>query len=103
MAVPENAGDVVTAMRLGWNLAEARGRNRPDAPPGANAGLPGPPSHALPLHIEQSPAELRIQAQGVVATMAKKLGVDLGIQRSTRRRRVRCPGGFCLVRNAAAK
>lgn len=77
MAVPEDAGDVVTAMRLGWNLAEVRGRNRPDAPPGAKAGLPGPPSHALPLHVEQSPAELRIQAQGVVATMAKKLGVDL--------------------------
>jgi hypothetical protein len=77
MAIPEDAGDVVTAMRLGWNLAEVRGRNRPDAPPGAKAGLPGPPSHALPLHIEQSQAELRIQAQGVVATMAKKLGVDL--------------------------
>jgi hypothetical protein len=77
MAVPEDAGDVVTAMRLGWNLAEVRGRNRPDAPPGAKAGLPGPPSHALPLHIEQSQTELRIQAQGVVATMAKKLGVDL--------------------------
>ena len=77
MAVPEDVGDVVTAMRLGWNLAEVRGRNRPDTPPGAKAGLPGPPSHALPLHIEQSQAELRIQAQGVVATMAKKLGVDL--------------------------
>ncbi len=77
MAVPEDVGDVVTAMRLGWNLAEVRGRNRPDAPPGAKAGLPGPPSHALPLHIEQSQAELRIQAQGVVATMARKLGVDL--------------------------
>ena len=77
MAVPEDDGDVVTAMRLGWNLAEVRGRNRPDAPPGAKAGLPGPPCHALPLHIEQSQAELRIQAQGVVATMAKKLGVDL--------------------------
>src|SRR5215469_5841816 len=77
MAVPEDDGDVVTAMRLGWNLAEVRRRNRPDAPPGAKAGLPGPSSHALPLHIEQSQTELRLQAQGVVATMAKKLGVDL--------------------------
>ena len=77
MAVPEDAGEVVTALRLGWNLAEVRGRNRPDAPAGAKAGLPGPPSHALPLHVEQSQAELRIQAQAVVATMAKKLGVDL--------------------------
>jgi len=77
MAVPEDAGDVVTAMRLGWNLAEVRGRNRPDAPPGAKAGLPGPSGHALPLHIEQSHTELRLQAQGVIATMANKLGVDL--------------------------
>jgi len=77
MAVPEDDGEVVTAMRLGWNLAEIRGRNRPDAPPGAKAGLPGPPCHSLPLHIEQSQAELRIQAQAVVATMAKKLGVDM--------------------------
>jgi len=77
MAVPDDVGDVVTAMRLGWNLAEVRGRNRPDAPPGAKAGLPGPSSHALPLHSEQSQAELRLQAHGVVAAMAKKLGVDL--------------------------
>jgi len=39
-------------MRLGWCIAEVRGRNRPDAPQGAKAALPGPASLALPLHIE---------------------------------------------------
>lgn len=66
----------MTAIRLGWFIAEVRGRNRPDAPPGARAGLPGPPSHALPLHIEQTPTELRIQAQAELAAMAARLGVD---------------------------
>jgi hypothetical protein len=66
----------MTAIRLGWYIAEVRGRNRPDAPPGAKAGLPGPPSQALPLRIEQTPTELRIQAQAELAAMAARLGVD---------------------------
>ncbi len=78
MAVPEDAGKVLTAIKLGWSIAEVRGRNRPDAPPGAKARLPGSPSHALPLRIEQTPAELRIEAQAVVAAMASNLGVDKG-------------------------
>jgi hypothetical protein len=78
MAVPEDSGRVLTAIRLGWYLAEVRGRNRPDAPPGPKAGLPGPPSHALPLRIEQSATELRIEAQAVVIAMADELRVDKG-------------------------
>jgi len=66
----------MTAVRLGWFIAEVRGRNRPDAPPGAAERLPGPPGHALPLHVEQTPTELRIAAQGVLAAMARNLGVD---------------------------
>jgi hypothetical protein len=78
MTVPDNAGRVLTAIRLGWSIAEVRGRNRPDAPPSARAGLPGPPGHALPLHVEQTSAELRIEAQAVLAAMARELGVDSG-------------------------
>src|SRR5205823_4373259 len=76
MTVPEDAGTVLTAVKLGWLLAEVRGRNRPDAPPGAKAGLPGPPGHALPLRTEETPAEQRIQAQAVLAVLARNLGVD---------------------------
>src|SRR5215470_4668148 len=78
MTVPDDAGRVLTAMRLGWSIAEVRGRNRPNAPPGARARLPGPPGHALPLHVEQTSAELRIEAQAVLAAMARELGVDTG-------------------------
>jgi len=76
MTVPDDADRVMTAVRLGWFIAEVRGRNRPDAPPGAAERLPGPPGHALPLHVEQTPTELRIAAQGVLAAMARNLGVD---------------------------
>ena len=76
MAAPGDDGRVITAMRLGWCIAEVRGRNRPDAPQGAKAALPGPASLALPLHIEQTPTELRIQTQSELATMAGRLGVD---------------------------
>ena len=78
MTVPDDAGRVLTAIRLGWSIAEVRGRNRPDAPPGARARLPGPPGHALPLHVEQTSPELRIEAQAVLAAMARELGVDSG-------------------------
>lgn len=76
MAVPDDADKVLTAIRLGWTVAEVRGRNRPDAPPGANAELPGPQSQALPLHIEQTKNELRIEAQKVLGAMARGVNLD---------------------------
>jgi len=78
MTVPEDAGQVMTAMKLGWFIAEVRGRNRPDAPRGTKVRPPGPPGHALPLRIEQTSTELRIEAQAVLGAMARGLGVDGG-------------------------
>jgi len=76
MTVPEDAGKVLMAIKLGWFISEVRGRNRPDAPPGAGTRLPGPPGHALPLRVEQTPDELRIQAQKVLGAVAGRLDVD---------------------------
>src|SRR6266568_198484 len=76
MTVPDDANKVLTAIRLGWTMAEVRGRNRPDAPPGANAALPGPPGRALPRHIEQTRTELRIEAQKVLGAMARELALN---------------------------
>jgi uncharacterized protein (DUF697 family) len=78
MTVPDDAEKVLTAIRLGWAVAEARGRNRPDAPPGAKAALPGPPSGALPLRVEQTPTELRIEVQSLLGVMAHDLRLDRG-------------------------
>jgi hypothetical protein len=75
MAVPKDAATVVTALRLGWCMAEVRGRNRPDAPPGSGAEPPRT-GHALPLQVERTPAELRIAAQVLLMVLAAKLDVD---------------------------
>jgi hypothetical protein len=75
MAVPGDAAAVVSALRLGWCMAEVRGRNRPDPPPGAGVEPPRP-GHALPLQIERTPDELRIEAETLLIVLAAKLGVD---------------------------
>jgi len=76
VAVPDDAGDVLCALRLGWFLAEVRGRNRPGGQLGVGAAMPENDDHALPLRIERSPTELRIEAQKVVAQLAAHLNVD---------------------------
>lgn len=76
MPAPDDADAVRSALRLGWYLAEVRGRNRPHGPPGAAPDTPVRVQHELPLRIERRADELRIEAQRVVAALARKLGVD---------------------------
>ena len=63
MAAPEDSADVLNALRLGWYLAEVRGRNRPGGPGPPTESLPDREGHVLPLRIERTPQELRIEAQ----------------------------------------
>ncbi len=72
----EGTKGVQNALHLGWCLAETRGRNRPGGPPGDTDRLPTNTDFALPLRIERTPTELRIEAQTVVADVAKELHVD---------------------------
>src|SRR5579863_105855 len=72
----EDAHDVLSALRLGWSVAEMRGRNRPDGPPGEVLGMPDHVDHPLPLRIERGKTELRIEIQSVVAELAQELCVD---------------------------
>jgi hypothetical protein len=76
MAHAHHAHDVLAALRLGWAVAEMRGRNRPDGPPGDVIGMPDHVDHPLPLRIERSRSELRIEIQSVVAELARELHVD---------------------------
>jgi hypothetical protein len=76
MAAQKDADDVLRALRLGWGVAELRGRNRPGGPAGDSARMPDHLDHALPLRIERGRAELRIEVQCVVAALAKDLHVD---------------------------
>jgi hypothetical protein len=72
----DDAQAVLAALRLGWSVAEMRGRNRPGGPPGEVIGMPDHADHPLPLRIERGPSELRIEIQSVVAELATDLGVD---------------------------
>jgi hypothetical protein len=72
----DDADDVLSALRLGWAVAEMRGRNRPDGPPGEVVGMPDHVDHPLPLRIERGKTELRIEIQSVVAELARQLCVD---------------------------
>jgi hypothetical protein len=76
VTAPDDAKQVMSALRLGWYLAEVRGRNRPGGPPGSSARMPDHDDDALPLRNERSPTELRIEAQSVIAALAKALQVD---------------------------
>jgi len=67
---------VLSALRLGWSVAEMRGRNWPDGPPGEVIGMPDHLDHPLPLRIERGKTELRIEIQSVVAELARDLQVD---------------------------
>lgn len=77
MTYPPDHHRVIAAVRLGWAVVETRGRNRSDAPKGASPALPEAGSDdPLPLRIERSPMELRIEAQSTLTYLARHLGVD---------------------------
>ena len=76
VTAPDDAQQVLTALRLGLYLAEVRGRNRPGGPRGSGAQMPDHIDHALPLRNERGATELRIEAQSVIAALAEALHVD---------------------------
>ena len=76
MPLPDDADAVLGAVRLGWYIAEARGRSRPDGPAADVTGMPHHVDYPLPLHVERSAAELRLEAASVTYELAKLLDVD---------------------------
>jgi hypothetical protein len=73
MTQPSDSDLVLTAIRLGWYVAEVRGRNRPDGPRPQDTVSPQRDADQLPLRVERSFTELRIEAQIVMTELAKKL------------------------------
>jgi hypothetical protein len=73
---PHDSDRVQTAIRLGWSVAEVRGRNRPGGPHGAVLNLPVRVDDALPLRVQRTRTELRIEAQAVLSYLASRLEVD---------------------------
>jgi hypothetical protein len=77
MPAPEDARDVINALRLGWYIAEVRGRNRPAGPHPHGDGLPSRDGHVLPLRTERTATELRIEAQAILHRLSGDIGVDM--------------------------
>ncbi len=74
--MPDDDVAVLRALRLGWYVAEVRGRNRPDAPQPETATRPQRMDHALPLRSERGAEELRIESQAVLSQLSKDCKVN---------------------------
>jgi hypothetical protein len=81
-AAPSDLDGVRSAFRLGWGVAELRGRYRPDLFDQPEPGAP-PPSgrkdHALPLANERKSREVRIEVFEAVSGLSKALKLDLHV------------------------
>ena len=75
MGAPPDADDVLAAVRLGWTVAEVRGRCQ--AVDGPGSATEGPPGRALPLRCEQDADGRRAEAiaalKATFATVAQKV------------------------------
>src|SRR5215471_12630258 len=79
MPDPADSEMVLTALRFGWCLAEVRGRSRPGGPQPPADVLPDREGHVLPLRVERTAPELRIEAQVVLQKLAGDLAVDMAV------------------------
>jgi hypothetical protein len=76
LAAPPDAGNVQAALRLGWLIAEVRGRARPGGPGAQFVADMARGQWALPLGSERSAAEREVEAEYALAAVAKRLGAD---------------------------
>ena len=68
--------DLTNALRLGWAVAEARGRSWPDAPkPPPGTGLPPVPLGVLPLRSQRESGSSREEAARTMVSRARALGL----------------------------
>lgn len=73
MTVPDDGDCVLSAIRLGWYVAEVSGRNNPNCPqPRAGETRKVAPS-PLPLRNERTAEELETEAEGVLVALATKV------------------------------
>jgi hypothetical protein len=89
LAAPADSDAEIRALRLGWNVAEVRGRNRPGGPRPTSSQLPSRANHELPLRIERTHTELRIEVQKTVIALTKQLGKSgLGVRAGVLAKRI---------------
>lgn len=70
-------GEVGTALRLGWAMAEARGRSWPKGPqPAKSTKLPMEPQDLLPLRSQREEGASRTEAVSTLVALATRLRLD---------------------------
>jgi len=70
-----SSAEVAAALRLGWAVAEVRGRSWPDGPRPARTVPPLDPPDVLPLRSQRRPADARREAERGLVAAATVLGV----------------------------
>ena len=76
MATGPDAVNVQAALRLGWLMAEVRGRARPGGPGAEFVADMARGRWALPLGSERSAAEREVEAEHALTAVAKRLNLD---------------------------
>ena len=70
-----SAGSVGSALRLGWAVAEVRGRNWPQGPRPTSTALPARPGDVLPLRSQRAGPDARRQSAMALVSLASQLGM----------------------------
>ena len=65
-----------TMLRLGWTLAEVRGRLWPDGPRPVSSPLPPWPADALPLRSQRSAQDAQAASVAALATLARQAALE---------------------------
>src|ERR1700737_3766575 len=79
-AATDGSASIQQGLRLGWQVAEVRGRLRlGDDPRLAPTTTEVRTDHALPLAVERTSAEQRIESQRVLEHLSQELQLDVDV------------------------
>ncbi len=74
--LPSNIGAVIDTLRLGWAVAEVRGRHWPQGPRPQATPLPLRPDLVLPLRSQRVVSASREEAVASLVSLVQRLGLD---------------------------
>src|SRR4051794_23640398 len=74
--LPSNVGGVIDTLRLGWAVAEVRGRHWPQGPRPQATPLPLRPDLVLPLRSQRVVSASREEAVASLVALVQRLALD---------------------------
>ncbi len=74
--LPSNGGAVIDTLRLGWSVAEVRGRHWPQGPRPQATPLPLRPDLVLPLRSQRVVSASREESVASLVNLVHRLGLD---------------------------